>query len=91
MSFLKLSDNLEKIHCMTISNNKKFIAVCEETKDDYEEGKKKYPSVSVYDIKASLNKNTQGSEKKHFPYAETSSENFSALSFSNDAHSRYFY
>lgn len=34
MSFLKLSDHLEKIVCMTVSANKKYVAVCEKTGDD---------------------------------------------------------
>jgi len=29
MNFIKLNENLEKLECMTISQNKKFIAVCE--------------------------------------------------------------
>jgi len=41
MNFIKLSENLEKMECMTISPNKKFIAVSEKyyTNPKNEEGK----------------------------------------------------
>lgn len=54
MSFLKLSENLENIHCMTISSNKRFIAICEQTREEGDEGKRRIPSVCVYDIKATI-------------------------------------
>jgi hypothetical protein len=36
MAFLRLSENLERIICLAISPNKKFIAVCERLKSDDE-------------------------------------------------------
>lgn len=41
MNFIKLNENLEKLECMTISQNKKFIAVCERyfANPIHEEGK----------------------------------------------------
>lgn len=39
---------------MAISKTKKFVAICEKHKDDSGDGRRKCPSVSVYNIKASL-------------------------------------
>lgn len=35
---------------MAISPNKKFMAICEKIKDE-DDSKKKYPNVTVYNIK----------------------------------------
>lgn len=75
MAFIRLSENIEKIVSLAISPNKKFIAVCERLKND-EEGIKKCPSVSVYNIKSSSVSANLANEKKQFNYAETTSEHF---------------
>lgn len=52
MAFLRLSENIEKIVSFAISPSKKFVAVCERLKSE-DEGLKRIPSVSVYNIKSS--------------------------------------
>lgn len=63
MAFLRLTENIEKIVSLAISPSKKFIAVCERLKSD-EEGIKRIPSVSVYNIKSSSVAANLSNEKK---------------------------
>jgi hypothetical protein len=53
MNFLKLTDNLDIIKSICISPNKKYLAICEKLKED-DDLKKKLPTVTVYNIRASL-------------------------------------
>jgi hypothetical protein len=52
MNFLKLSDNIERIECLTISSNKKWVAVCEKIKKSEDSNQVNVPSVSVYNTKS---------------------------------------
>lgn len=84
MSFLPLNESLEKIVSIAISPNKKFIAICEKIRDD-DDSKKKYPNVSVYNIKSQQQKSTDGNEKKVFTYSETTVAHFISMAFSYDS------
>ncbi|EGR29862.1 WD repeat protein [Ichthyophthirius multifiliis] len=84
MVFLRLTENLEKIICLTISPNKKFVAVCERLKQD-EESFKRFPQVSVYNIKSNTIKANLQNEKKQFSYPDTQTEAFIAMCFSHDS------
>jgi len=63
MAFLRLSENIEKIVSLAISPSKKFIAVCERLKNE-DDGNKRCPTVSVYNIKSSSIASNLTNEKK---------------------------
>ena len=84
MMLKPLSENLERVVCMTISPNKKFLAICEKLKDE-DDSKRKCPFVQVYNIKSAAMKNSVGTEKKNFSYADTQVANFIEMAFSSDS------
>ena len=63
MAFIRLSENIDRIVSLAISPSKKFIAVCERLKND-DEGAKRVPCVSVYNIKSSSVASNLANEKK---------------------------
>ena len=53
MKFIRQHENFKDITAMSISPNKKFLAVCEQQRDD------KSAYITFYDMKSTFFKNTQ--------------------------------
>lgn len=84
MSFIKLNENMEKIQCMTISKNRKYIAIAEKPSEAaLKTNPYKRPQVSVYTVKYVMGMKFLNVERTSLTYQETEGDKFISMKFSD--------
>ncbi|CAD8162078.1 unnamed protein product [Paramecium pentaurelia] len=73
--FIRLSDNLDIVSCMTVAPNKRTLAVAEKMKNET------VPQLVIYNLKAHPSK--MEAEKKPYKYLDTKSSTFISMAFSH--------